>query len=154
MERICVTRLAGSTGLNRLSRCPEARRTSLFAQGIDDRTVYTALEEAGVDALIAIGGEGTYRWPLSSNGGDSMSSACKTIDNDLAGGGCSTGFGTPSVMTKHRGSTSGEAVIVMPFVKVMKKQRWWIAGAVLRHRDFQCPRHPDPRGLSFVGTDL
>lgn len=106
-------------------------RTNPFAAGLDDRTVYDALAEAGVDALIAIGGEGTLSVARElGRGGVNVIGVPKTIDNDLSATDYSFGFDTAvEVATEaiDRIQTSGEAHHRCMVVEVMGRNAGWIA---------------------------
>lgn len=119
-------------GLNRLGGTTlGTSRTNPFAGGLDDRTVYAALEEAGVDALIAIGGEGTLSVAAElQRGGFNVIGVPKTIDNDLSATDYSFGFDTAvEVATEaiDRIQTSGEAHHRCMVVEVMGRNAGWIA---------------------------
>ncbi|MET0452804.1 MAG: ATP-dependent 6-phosphofructokinase [Mycobacterium sp.] len=106
-------------------------RTNPFADGMDDPTVYRALAEAGVDALIAIGGEGTLSVAAElQRGGVNVIGVPKTIDNDLSATDYSFGFDTAvEVATEaiDRIQTSGEAHHRCMVVEVMGRNAGWIA---------------------------
>jgi ATP-dependent phosphofructokinase / diphosphate-dependent phosphofructokinase len=106
-------------------------RTNPFAAGLDDRTVYDALADAGVDALIAIGGEGTLSVARElQRGGVNVIGVPKTIDNDLSATDYSFGFDTAvEVATEaiDRIQTSGEAHHRCMVVEVMGRNAGWIA---------------------------
>ena len=119
-------------GLNRLGGTVlGTSRTNPFEGGADDRTVYTALESAGVDALIAIGGEGTLSVAAQLQaGGFNVIGVPKTIDNDLSATDYSFGFDTAvEVATEaiDRIQTSGEAHRRCMVVEVMGRNAGWIA---------------------------
>lgn len=106
-------------------------RTNPFAAGLDDRTVYDALAQAGIDALIAIGGEGTLSVARElGRGGVNVIGVPKTIDNDLSATDYSFGFDTAvEVATEaiDRIQTSGEAHHRCMVVEVMGRNAGWIA---------------------------
>jgi ATP-dependent phosphofructokinase / diphosphate-dependent phosphofructokinase len=106
-------------------------RTNPFAAGMDDRTVYAALADTGVDALIAIGGEGTLSVAAElQRGGFNVIGVPKTIDNDLSATDYSFGFDTAvEVATEaiDRIQTSGEAHHRCMVVEVMGRNTGWIA---------------------------
>jgi phosphofructokinase-like protein len=106
-------------------------RTNPFAAGLDDKTVYRALGDAGVDALITIGGEGTLSVASELHrGGFNVIGIPKTIDNDLSATDYSFGFDTAvDVATEaiDRIHTSGEAHHRCMVVEVMGRNAGWIA---------------------------
>ncbi|MET4432049.1 ATP-dependent 6-phosphofructokinase [Mycolicibacterium sp. 624] len=106
-------------------------RTNPFAAGTDDPTVYSVLTDAGVDALIAIGGEGTLSVAAElQRGGVNVIGVPKTIDNDLSATDYSFGFDTAvEVATEaiDRIQTSGEAHHRCMVVEVMGRNAGWIA---------------------------
>ncbi|KPH20769.1 6-phosphofructokinase [Rhodococcus sp. ADH] len=119
-------------GLNRLGGTVlGTSRTNPFVSGLDDRTVYTALKESGIDALIAIGGEGTLSVAAKlQSGGVDVIGVPKTIDNDLSATDYSFGFDTAvEVATEaiDRIQTSGEAHRRCMVVEVMGRNAGWIA---------------------------
>ena len=100
-----------------------------FKAGID--TIKANLDDAGIDALIAIGGEGTLKgakW-LSDNG-ISVVGVPKTIDNDVAATNYTFGFDTAvSVATDaiDRLHTTAESHNRILIVEVMGRHVGWIA---------------------------
>jgi ATP-dependent phosphofructokinase / diphosphate-dependent phosphofructokinase len=106
-------------------------RTNPFAGGTDDPTVYAALADSGIDALIAIGGEGTLSVAAElRRGGFRVIGVPKTIDNDLSATDYSFGFDTAvEVATEaiDRIQTSGEAHHRCMVVEVMGRNAGWIA---------------------------
>ncbi|OZF07732.1 6-phosphofructokinase [Rhodococcus sp. 15-1154-1] len=119
-------------GLNRLGGTTlGTSRTNPFAAGMEDRTVYAALEEAGVEALIAIGGEGTLSVAAElQRGGFDVVGVPKTIDNDLSATDYSFGFDTAVEIATEaidRIHTSGESHHRCMVVEVMGRNAGWIA---------------------------
>jgi 6-phosphofructokinase 1 len=106
-------------------------RTNPFAAGPDDKRVYRALADAGVDALIAIGGEGTLSVAAQLHAGRfNVIGVPKTIDNDLSATDYSFGFDTAvEVATEaiDRIHTSGESHHRCMVVEVMGRNAGWIA---------------------------
>ena len=100
-----------------------------FKAGLD--TIKRNLDDAGVDALIAIGGEGTLKgakW-LSDNG-IPVVGVPKTIDNDVAATDYTFGFDTAvSVATDaiDRLHTTAESHNRILIVEVMGRHVGWIA---------------------------
>ncbi|WP_151529989.1 MULTISPECIES: 6-phosphofructokinase [unclassified Corynebacterium] len=100
-----------------------------FREGIDQ--VKANLEDAGIDALIPIGGEGTLKgakW-LSDNG-IPVVGVPKTIDNDVNGTDYTFGFDTAvSVATDaiDRLHTTAESHNRVMIVEVMGRHVGWIA---------------------------
>ncbi|WKD57811.1 6-phosphofructokinase [Corynebacterium capitovis DSM 44611] len=100
-----------------------------FKAGLD--TIKANLSDAGVDALIAIGGEGTLKgakW-LSDNG-INVIGVPKTIDNDVAATDYTFGFDTAvSVATDaiDRLHTTAESHNRILIVEVMGRHVGWIA---------------------------
>ncbi|MDY5784765.1 MULTISPECIES: 6-phosphofructokinase [unclassified Corynebacterium] len=100
-----------------------------FKAGLD--TIKANLDDAGIDALIAIGGEGTLKgakW-LSDNG-IPVVGVPKTIDNDVAATDYTFGFDTAvSVATDaiDRLHTTAESHNRILIVEVMGRHVGWIA---------------------------
>ena len=100
-----------------------------FKAGID--TVKNNLQDAGIDALIPIGGEGTLKgakW-LADNGVPVVG-VPKTIDNDVSGTDYTFGFDTAvSVATDaiDRLHTTAESHDRVMIVEVMGRHVGWIA---------------------------
>src|SRR5262245_4002492 len=70
-------------------------RTNPFAAGLDDKSIYNALADSGIEALITIGGEGTLSVAAELHrGGFNVIGVPKTIDNDLSATDYSFGFDT------------------------------------------------------------
>ncbi|MEJ5928194.1 6-phosphofructokinase [Corynebacterium sp. H128] len=100
-----------------------------FMAGLD--TIKANLEDAGVDALIAIGGEGTLKgakW-LSDNG-IPVIGVPKTIDNDVNGTDYTFGFDTAVAVATDaidRLHTTAESHNRVMIVEVMGRHVGWIA---------------------------
>lgn len=100
-----------------------------FKAGLE--TIKANLEDAGVDALIAIGGEGTLKgakW-LSDNG-IPVIGVPKTIDNDVNGTDCTFGFDTAVAVATDaidRLHTTAESHNRVMIVEVMGRHVGWIA---------------------------
>jgi 6-phosphofructokinase 1 len=107
-------------------------RTNPYADGADGTAaVKSALARAGVDALIAIGGEDTLGVALRLHrGGVPIVGVPKTIDNDLGGTEVTFGFQTAvqivtdAIDRLHTTAESHDRVIV---VEVMGRHAGWIA---------------------------
>jgi ATP-dependent phosphofructokinase / diphosphate-dependent phosphofructokinase len=107
-------------------------RTNPFAEGADGLgDVRAAIEQAGVQALIPIGGEDTLGVALRlSDGGIPVVGVPKTIDNDLGGTDFTFGFhtavqiATDAIDRLHTTAESHNRVMVL---EVMGRHAGWIA---------------------------
>jgi ATP-dependent phosphofructokinase / diphosphate-dependent phosphofructokinase len=107
-------------------------RTNPYADGSDGTAlVRRALEDRGVDALIAIGGEDTLGVALRLHrDGVPVVGVPKTIDNDLAGTDVTIGFHTAvQIVTDaiDRLHTTAESHNRVMVVEVMGRHAGWIA---------------------------
>src|SRR5579862_6072049 len=107
-------------------------RTNPFAGGVDrSDQIRAVLAQAGVDALIAIGGEDTLGVAARlADGGIAVVGVPKTIDNDLGGTEVTFGFHT-AVQTAtdaiDRLRTTAESHDRVMVVEVMGRHAGWIA---------------------------
>ena len=107
-------------------------RTNPFADGADGvANVQAAIEQAGVDVLVPIGGEDTLGVALRlSDGGIQVVGVPKTIDNDLGGTDFTFGFqtavqiATDAIDRLHTTAESHDRVMVL---EVMGRHAGWIA---------------------------
>jgi phosphofructokinase-like protein len=107
-------------------------RTNPFAEGADGvALVRAAIRQAGVDALVPIGGEDTLGVALRlSQGGIPVVGVPKTIDNDLGGTDFTFGFhtavqiATDAIDRLHTTAESHNRVMVL---EVMGRHAGWIA---------------------------
>jgi 6-phosphofructokinase 1 len=107
-------------------------RTNPFADGADGvARVGAALEQAGVDVLVPIGGEDTLGVALRlAGGGIRVVGVPKTIDNDLGGTDFTFGFqtavqiATDAIDRLHTTAESHNRIMVL---EVMGRHAGWIA---------------------------
>ncbi len=107
-------------------------RTNPFADGADGvAAVRSAIDSAGVDVLVPIGGEDTLGVALRlSEGGIPVVGVPKTIDNDLGGTDFTFGFqtavqiATDAIDRLHTTAESHNRVMVL---EVMGRHAGWIA---------------------------
>jgi 6-phosphofructokinase 1 len=111
------------------SRSPE------FREPAGRERAARTLKEAGIDAIIAIGGDGTFRGALSlaQEHGILIAGLPGTIDNDVAGTEESIGFHTAvqtAVTAIDRLRDTGESTATMFFVEVMGRHSGALAVTV------------------------
>ena len=125
--------LASTTGiLPRGGTILGTSRTNPYADGVDGTAAVRAtLEQRGVDALIAIGGEDTLGVALRLHvDGVAVVGVPKTIDNDLGGTDVTFGFQTAvQIVTDaiDRLHTTAESHNRVMVVEVMGRHAGWIA---------------------------
>ena len=106
-------------------------RRDPYVHGSGYESIRTTIEANGIDAVVAIGGDGTLRTALALHEeGLRVVGVPKTIDNDIAGTDMTFGFDTAvSIATEalDRLSTTAEAHNRIMVVEVMGRTKGWIA---------------------------
>jgi ATP-dependent phosphofructokinase / diphosphate-dependent phosphofructokinase len=123
--------ILGSTNRGDPFRYPVEQNGQLVATDVSDRVV-ERFHELGIDALVAIGGDGSLRIAsdLLDKGLPRVVAVPKTIDNDLSGTDITFGFdtavatATDAIDKLHTTAQAHERVMV---VEVMGRYAGWIA---------------------------
>jgi len=106
-------------------------RMDPYVHGDGYESVRETIEDMGIDALVAIGGDGTLRTALKlADEGLPVVGVPKTIDNDIAATDYTFGFDTAlSIATEavDRIATTAESHNRIMLVEVMGRTKGWIA---------------------------
>ena len=130
-------------------------RTNPFENGGGPEVIKANMDRLGIDAIIAIGGEGTLAAAKRlTDAGLKIVGVPKTVDNDLDATDYTFGFDTAVEIATEaidRLRTTGESHHRCMIAEVMGRHVGWIALA--RRHGLGRPRHPDPGAEGLHGTD-
>ncbi len=106
-------------------------RRDPYVHGDGSKTVRKTLDKNGIEALVAIGGDGTLQTALKlANDGVRVIGVPKTIDNDIAATDVTFGFDTAVQIASEaidRLTTTAEAHNRVILCEVMGRTKGWIA---------------------------